>query len=103
MMLSSSPGIFEVALKMDYSSKSLARSGSSISPRLSTNSSRLPGRVAGGASGFVLSTRCRWKSSAPSATQTYESKTKVVPFSSTTLVKLNDAIEFAGFLMNSST
>jgi hypothetical protein len=38
----------------------------------------------------------RQKSPAPSVTQTHEPKMNVVPWGSTALVNLKDAIEFAG-------
>jgi hypothetical protein len=76
----------EVASKMDIFSICKARSGSSNLSRLSMNSSRLLLRVDLEASGFLE----------PLATQIQEPKMKVVPLSSTALVKLNNAIEFSG-------
>jgi hypothetical protein len=51
--------------------------------------------VGADASGFLVPTRCRRKSPAPLAMQTQEPKMKVAPSSIATVVKLNDAIEFA--------
>jgi hypothetical protein len=48
------------------------------------------------ASGSLELARWRLKPSKPLATQIQESKMKVVPLSSTVLVKLKDAIEFSG-------
>jgi hypothetical protein len=66
--------------------------------------SRLLHRVAGEVSGFLESTRWLMKPPKPLATQIQEPKMKVVPSSSTLLVKLRDAIEFSsGCLMNIPT
>jgi hypothetical protein len=59
-------------------------------------SSRLLLEVDGEASGSLELARWLLKPPKPSATQIQEPKMKVVPSSSTTLVKLNDAIEFFG-------
>jgi hypothetical protein len=48
------------------------------------------------ASGFLESARWLLKPPKPLATQIQEPKMKVVPSSSTVLVKLKDAIEFSG-------
>jgi hypothetical protein len=56
------------------------------------------------ASVFLESTRWLLKPPKPLATQIQEAKMKVVPLSSTVLVKLSDAIEFScGCLMNTPT
>jgi hypothetical protein len=60
------------------------------------NSSRSLLQVVVEASGFQESTRWLLKPPKPLATQIQEPKTKVVPSSSTVLVKLRDVIEFSG-------
>jgi hypothetical protein len=65
---------------------------------LSSSSTNLSRPLRGSAArvfGF-MSTRNRRKLSAPSAMQTHEPKTNVVPCEGTDLMKLKDAIELAG-------
>jgi hypothetical protein len=66
--------------------------------------SRLLCRVAAEASDFLELTRWLLKQPKPLATQIQEPKTKVVPSSSTLLVKLRDTIKFSsGCSMNTPT
>jgi hypothetical protein len=89
---------------MDVLSICLGRSGSSNSSRSSMKESRLLRRVAAEASGFLEFTRWLMKPPKLLATQIQELKMKVVPSSSTLLVKLRDAIKFSsGCSMNTPT
>jgi hypothetical protein len=85
-----------VALKMDSFSIFLAEPWVNKSSRSSTNSLSSLWKLAARVFGFMTSMVSRRKSPVPSATQTHELKTSVVPSGSTALVNLNDAIEFAG-------
>jgi hypothetical protein len=68
------------------------------------NSSRSLLGVDEEASGFLELARWLLKPPKPLATQIQEPKMKVVPISSTVLVKLKDAIKFSGgFSMNTPT
>jgi hypothetical protein len=93
----SSPGAarVEVTLKMDVFLICLGRSGSSNLLRSSMKESRLLRRVVVEASGFLELSRWLMKPPKPLATQIQEPKMKVVPSSSTLLVKLKDAIKFS--------
>jgi hypothetical protein len=86
----------EVVSKTDIPSIFPAKSEKSISSRLSTNSSRSLCWAAAGAEGSLVSARWLLKPPEPLATHIQELKTKVVPSSSTVLVKSKDAIEFSG-------
>jgi hypothetical protein len=86
----------EVTLKMDIFSICWARSGSSMSSRLLMKSSRSLLEIDEEAFGFLELARWLLKPPKPLATQIQELKMKVVPSSSTALVKLKDATEFSG-------
>jgi hypothetical protein len=80
---------------MDIFSICWARSGSYESSRLLMNSSRSLLGVDEEAFGFLELARWLLKPLKPLAMQIQELKMKVVPSSSTALVKLKDAIEFS--------
>jgi hypothetical protein len=95
-LTSSGTSQVEVASKTDIFLISGARSGSNSLLRLSMNPSRSLLQVDGEASGSLKLTRWLLKPPKPLATQIQEPKMKVVPSSSTELVKLKNAIEFSG-------
>jgi hypothetical protein len=95
-LTSSGESCVEIASKTDIFLICRTRSGSSNSSRLSMNSSMSLCRVDVEAPGFLDSTRWLLKPPKPLVTQIQELKTKVVPSSSTALLKLKDAIEFSG-------